>query len=113
MFSITFCTFRILTPTNYASAAIFGNRIGDGKRSGWKEARKTKVGTQAGLWYPDYIYEQRYPMPGARSGKQWLNILRTLKRQRKGLLPVKKGEGKRNTKGKKGVASSKKDKSEE
>jgi hypothetical protein len=86
---------RNLLPTPEASAKIFGTRVGDGLQSGWKILRKQRAGPALNLWYDFPKHLDKMKIPALVNESIAVRQERRVRRMRRGLMPVKKGQGKR------------------
>lgn len=106
MFNIISFVRRALLPVNEAAARVFENHVGNGLQSGWKFLRQMPSAPTRMTWYDfpsQNFFRTRFPgMPHEAIG---IRYERKVRRMKRGLLPVKKGQGKRQQKGQK--ASSK------
>jgi len=95
---------RALKDIKISSADVFGNKIGGDptKRSGWKYLRQPRLISNAELNY--YFIKpgpftakalEEYKVPGYVSPRIQTRVERVERRKKKGIMPVKKGHGKR------------------
>ena len=77
------------------AARIFGNHLGDGRRSGRKVLRRALVGARLEAWYPAEVgyKDELFQDPKIERRKMKVERLR-----RRGKVIPKKGQGKRATK---------------
>lgn len=105
MFNIISFVRRALVPAQEAAARVFNNNVGNGLQSGWKFLRQIRAGPTRMTWYdfPTHnFYRTRFPgMPHESIG---IRYERKVRRMKRGLLPVKKGQGKRQQKGQKATS---------
>ena len=98
--------FRIkaLKDIKFASAEVFGNKFGGDptRRSGWKVMRNPRLISDTELNY--YFVKpgpttakslEEYKIPGFVAPRKVTRIEKTERRKKKGIMPVKKGQGKR------------------
>jgi len=76
-----------------ARAKIFGNRIGDGKHSGWGFWKRPSMAEAFKHYYPPVGNTLKFPDLNI-SEKQLNNLERTDRRRKRGKPPAKKGAGK-------------------
>mmetsp|Transcript_7655 Transcript_7655/g.19310 ORF Transcript_7655/g.19310 Transcript_7655/m.19310 type:complete len:95 (+) Transcript_7655:113-397(+) len=90
-------TFR-LESAMVASARIFGNRIGNGQRSGWKVLRQQRVlpALEASLFNPEDL--KAIGIPTFEHDKHLTKMEIRARRARRGKPVPQKGEGKRSSK---------------
>ncbi len=95
MFRLFSYSARNLLPIPEASAKIFGTRVGDGKTSGWKILRRGLKGPTLNMWYDFPPHLDKLKVPALVNESILVRQERRVRRMRRGLMPVKKGEGKR------------------
>ena len=77
----------------FASARIFGNRIGNGLQSGWQVWKRPSYRLSFQSYYPPVNETLNFPDLNV-SEKQLNNLERTDRRRKRGKPPTKKGAGK-------------------
>lgn len=86
---------RNLAPPEQASARIFGTRIGNGLPSGIRYLRALLKGPALNFWYDFPANLEPKPLPGIPVDAAVVKQERRIRRMRRGLMPVKKHQGKR------------------
>src|SRR5262249_45372648 len=77
-----------------------GNRVGNGLQSGWKYLRQLRAGPTRVTWYDfPYVSFHHARFPGMPHEVVTTRYERKIRRMKRGLMPVKKGHGKRQQKG--------------